>query len=568
MDGKIVNVLGKNIGPKNRNKNYVFIDISQSDFSKDEFVHSFVKELFEKDFDALAILADCFNNYDTALNIIMHIRLSLKDLGNKVLIPILFVTDSDIKLFLKEQHSQILLTISKGLYVCSSEDFRKRYFELKPLAVSEYVDDFLNRITILPKNDVGNHAIANRWGAYILNSLINSGIQDNYYHDKIECDLYFKYTFAKTIRDYSAFFENTSVYFENNSYTIEPYDCGGKRILLIDDEANRGWDEVLRKLLVKSNITTLSERMADNDDLPQEILQHILKYDLILLDLRVNGKKEENIQKTEDLSGFKILKRIKEINSGIQVIMFTASTRMWNLQKITEAGANGYYVKESPAYHFSREFSYNNAKFLIDQIDKCLSHKSGLRGIEKNIDKLKSHFQTSKGCECFFRNQSQYKEFKNDILNQMEVAYRLFSTANTKDEYSYSFCALEKIIELFVSSLKLSPKVEGKDMLFFQWENSIRRYSTKAYDSQKDIKTFNKFANYYYRFILNRDPFKKNDRDLLKENDHKDLTSLFYWINYRNDVMHPNKKYYWNVKKLVDEINGLYDYLFKVCNSI
>lgn len=39
-------------------------------------------------------------------------------------------------------------------------------------------------------------------------------------------------------------------------------------------------------------------------------------------------------------------------------------------------------------------------------------------------------------------------------------------------------------------------------------------------------------------------------------------------VMHPNDVMHLNKKYDWNEKELVANINGLYDYLFKVCNSI
>ncbi len=38
----------------------------------------------------------------------------------------------------------------------------------------------------------------------------------------------------------------------------------------------------------------------------------------------------------DDFTGTKVLKVIKEINPGIQIIIFTASNKVWNIEKWTQ----------------------------------------------------------------------------------------------------------------------------------------------------------------------------------------------------------------------------------------
>ena len=564
---------------KGLNESYRFFNIEDRHLSNDEAIHNFITEIFCEETTAIIIFADDCGS-GLSLYIVSHVRFSVKELKNAVLLPILLVTNSDLSMFIRAEYSQMLLSLSKGLFICSTSDFVNGIYELRNMTVNDYANDFLNRTVIQPKT--GNHNLANKWGAYILNDLIDSLDESQ---KKLEADLYFKYTFAKTITDYESYFNNED---ENENEIRINKTCKSegerKKILLIDDEAENGWREVLEKIIINADFTICSERVRDYEALPSEYKDDLDEYDLVLLDLRVNGDKEEKTLNTKDFSGYKILKGIKEHNSGIQIIMFTASTKIWNLQRLMEAGANGYYVKESPAYHFPREFSISNANSLIDQINNCFSHKSRLRHIVKKIDELKKHFQESEGC-ALFDNDSQYEDFKNDILNQMEVAYRLFSTANTKDEYSYSFCALEKVIELFTSSLERSSKIEDDNMLYIRmnYDKNIGYFTEDPlYNRKEDRKPpiFQRFSNIYYRFILNKDlSYKSKDISTKKE-----LYRPYVWIDYRNYLMHPKddneskNDYYRKIKndqyknkdkkELVADINSLYDYLFKVLNSI
>ena len=72
-------------------------------------------------------------------------------------------------------------------------------------------------------------------------------------------------------------------------------------------------------------------------------------YDVIFLDLRLLKEEDKvnQISNISDFTGTKVLRKIKDINKGIQVIIFTASNKVWNIEKLLEIGANGYYIKEN-----------------------------------------------------------------------------------------------------------------------------------------------------------------------------------------------------------------------------
>jgi len=83
-------------------------------------------------------------------------------------------------------------------------------------------------------------------------------------------------------------------------------------ILLIDDEASKGWSEIIGKILEKfgDNDFSVAENSVDAED-------WLLKkeYDLIFLDIRLDDvdHKEKNIQ---SLTSYKLLKeKIREIDS-------------------------------------------------------------------------------------------------------------------------------------------------------------------------------------------------------------------------------------------------------------
>lgn len=217
-----------------------------------------------------------------------------------------------------------------------------------------------------------------------------------------------------------------------------------RKYFLSNDEADKGWDDVLRKMLPNSEFKTIQEQVPDYDNLSDDAKKTIEsgKYDLIFLDLRMNGVAEEDTFRPEEFSGMKILKAIKEQNKGNQVIMFTASNKAWNMKALLDAGADGYYIKESPEYVFPASYSDSNARELYDSIVSCFCN-GYLRNVYSKIKKIKKKIQDS---QCFANRT-------DEVLGSIDIAYDLLAKSNANQEYkAYSYLQLFLVIEEFVKN--------------------------------------------------------------------------------------------------------------------
>ena len=166
------------------------------------------------------------------------------------------------------------------------------------------------------------------------------------------------------------------------------------------------------------------------------------KYDLIFLDLRMNGVSEEGTLDPEEFSGMKILKAIKMQNKGNQVIMFTASNKAWNMKALLDAGADGYYIKESPEYSFPASYSDSNARELCVSITQCLGN-GYLRNAYSKVKRVKELIHNS---HCFANRT-------DEIIGSIDIAYDLLAKSNAKQEYkAYSYLQLFLVIEEYVKN--------------------------------------------------------------------------------------------------------------------
>ena len=156
----------------------------------------------------------------------------------------------------------------------------------------------------------------------------------------------------------------------------------------------------------------------------------------------MNGVAEEDTLRPDDFSGMKILKAIKEQNKGNQVIMFTASNKAWNMKALLDAGADGYYIKESPEYTFPASYSDSNARELCTSITQCLDN-GYLRNVYLKVKKIKELIQDS---QCFSNRT-------DELLGSIDIAYDLLAKSNAKQEYkAYSYLQLFLVIEEFVKN--------------------------------------------------------------------------------------------------------------------
>jgi CheY-like chemotaxis protein len=381
------------------------------------------------------------------LKIAMHLRLLNKE-NTKRYIPIIFISNREnwqitqLCRDIRDRNHLDYLIGTKGTDLLKPiiEDIIPTIANLKSLTEEEYFYDFYYHIKILQNENIGKHSIANSWGAFKLAQVTGNLnlFDDNLEFKKLQGDLYFKYINANTntvIKSYQKVLINDN-----------------KKILLIDDQAEKGWDVVLSsvfqkatfKVVAKSENETFSSfyTRAKNESLKEK--NHLPFWDLILLDLRLDENEDigENSNKLAgEYSGAKILEDVKANNQGTQVIMFTASNKAWNMRELQIKGSNGFYVKESPEYNSDDAFSIENFKSLTRQIEDCYKLEF-LRLIVYKSNQIKKIINN---------NITLEEDFRDRTLRNLQVSFELFSMY-IKDSklINYGYLQLFQIIEDFI----------------------------------------------------------------------------------------------------------------------
>lgn len=421
----------------------------------------FVINNIDCDSKAIVIDVDEISNPELCLAFAMAIRLSLFDLRTAALSPILFISRATQDILTGYKYSPIILT---GSIAFDLPDYANDALEvMEPLSPSDYKTKFVDIIKIIPNATEGRHSLANQWGADVLSRIVVGNETNNELIKKARLSLYFRYVRVLSL---------STIDIENIIHNIEPLsapvslkniDATGKKILLIDDEADKGWDDVLRKMLPNAGFKTIQEQVPDYESFSDDAKKTIEsgKYDLIFLDLRMNGVAEEDTLRPNDFSGMKILKAIKEQNKGNQVIMFTASNKAWNMKALLDAGADGYYIKESPEYTFPASYSDSNARELCESITQCLEN-GYLRNVYSKVKRIKELINNS---QCF-------SDRADEIMGSIDIAYDLLAKSNTKQEYkAYSYLQLFLAIEEYV---KLPSVVDSSDTGLYLYNGDIR----------------------------------------------------------------------------------------------
>lgn len=372
-----------------------------------------------------------------ALNIALHIRLSVIELKERVLLPILLVSYLPLQSFLSlGECSEFFLTRS-GYAFCNPQEIDINIDALQGILQEDYVGEFLNQIHISPDANVGTHSMANQWGADVLNRLIS--INDNEVTEDIKeakKKLYYKYVFLHTVKFEDIIHEKNIISHRRN----EMFLATQKKVLLIDDEADKGWEMVIRKWLHGASVDVVNNSVKNFEELPQDIKKKINDsfYDLYLLDLRLLGTIEDNIYDTNDFSGMKVLKKIKSINRGNQVIIMTASNKAWNMKALIDEGADGYYIKESPELQLPQSFSEANFRSFYHDVQ--LAFKSGYK---------KTIFVTIENIIKTLASPTNINgSLANEIDTSLRAALNQLLTAKEKNDFAYAYLALFQIIEM------------------------------------------------------------------------------------------------------------------------
>ena len=237
---------------------------------------------------------------------------------------------------------------------------------------------FIYKVHVNPPANYGtHHSIANEWAISRWIEMLGmyfDGINTNF-----KSLLFYKYLRASLGKEQMF---NSKWHRDNPSPAkIGNLEPGEKyKIAYIDDEYTKGWGSIL-KFICKENKFEEPAIFSGfhHDESKEQLIEDIKKFidendaDCYLLDLRLHDDDFKKDTKSEDITGHKIARYIRAKNSANQIVIFTASNKVWNLKEdLMEIGAAGYVIKESPEMKYNREQTCHNFHdFLREILHAC-----------------------------------------------------------------------------------------------------------------------------------------------------------------------------------------------------
>lgn len=542
----------------------LFNDVSDEKFT------SYINEwLSEKRYDNIFIpvsfgptLSD-FNG----LRLAAHIRCtpSASQLSNIIIysyVDVNYLVDSDFFNILKTKNV-FLVTYSKKGFEDSVNSLEQSFSieELPKEAAKLKLDP--------PKNYEDSHSVVNEWAIFQWANIIDAEQNDELkkVFKTVETNLFFKY--LKTIYPVSPT-EKLSKHELKIDYS------GNPRILLIDDESHKGWYELFAYLLGDINNIYTDYIGDDFKKLSKEqiIDQSIQKIkdddiDVVILDFRLHPE-DFNCQRIQYVTGIQILKEIKRINPGIQVIVFSATNKVWNLKLLQEAGADGFIIKGS-LENSAREYF---DKELINDMINSISERLGMFFLKEFYEKyeiIRELIIPRKN----FKNVSNPlpKEFVDETLKWYKLSIDMLSGQNVSDSHKTSsflfmFSVLENISNRVVN-IDDPIHTARNNKSFFKYEFRGTSVRLRSFIEDKDDNGYYRKTKNVLECGRNIPWFLKilNTIDFITEEklSERELSRI---IKKRNDFIHANQTTGDKFEISLDDLIWLNDILYKGLRNI
>jgi CheY-like chemotaxis protein len=351
---------------------------------------------------------------------------------------ILSTLNKPVVLFVSNEHPENLQTEhdyglfrSKAIQIRTLENVRAIFSDPEKLArysgVYETEFDFDNYADIyqrlLPFN---KHQATNEWGAIKLllcHGMTLAEIESSSY--QIPKTVYFKQKLAiqnikeDTKIDFSSYGKLPDLQIEKGRFPGNVQKIS--KILLIDDNADKGWRFALEKIFapVQVEVCTCFE---DADGIADYSI-----YDLIFLDLRLPEKVNGIHPDIEN--GKKLIRSIKANKNALYIplIVFTASQQARTMHEVLNLGADAMYVKEPPDWSVYQ--SMENYHDLIRLLNRQILKGVELKSYWKAIEQIKRSFLPEIIDTALFK-------FKSRIEERLEMFYGLLKKKHEEFEYN------------------------------------------------------------------------------------------------------------------------------------
>lgn len=288
-----------------------------------------------------------------------------------------------------------------------------------------------------------HHSITNEWSIYRWSQFL--GIDNVSITSEVENSLYFKH--LAVINSLNSVGSTEML----PSIPTDPK-VSKPKILLIDDEAEKGWHNFFVRMLSKSSVIFESLggpafRHKTSDIIEEMAISKVISFDpdVVVLDLRLEDADFDSEKTAKEYTGIRILKRIKhDINQGIQVIGFTASNKVWNYLEWSDSGhgIDDIVVKESPELSSNPSYTTDSIIHLASSLMTMIGRAQYLKGIDKKLKLIGAQIQSL--------DSSLYVEEKHNI----SVAYELIKQYDVDPKYiAYAYLQLFQILEKYLKSI-------------------------------------------------------------------------------------------------------------------
>jgi len=473
-------------------------DVLNSD--TDRYMTKFILEDIrnEGEFNLIFIKDRLSNNYLDLYGLLLayHIRFT----EDMKYIPIIIISDLDSHtLNLMTPLARILFTRNIFLIANSPDEINKmqQLTYIKSLTKDNFKIDFLNLIKVdAPASYVSRHSIANEWAIYkwAKELKISDSKNINEIIEELSQQLYFKYLqnkYSMTDNIVEIEKEKKLLFKGKPLQIVKKAKVEKKRILYIDDEWNKGWNDIFKTIFTEQKgykfeaIEDILYKDKDYNDIKTKIIDKIERYkpDLIILDMRLVDSDHKKKENSKNISGIKILEAIKSekiknnINPAIQVIMLTASGRSDILDNANKDNKIlGYIKKEHP------EDIYSDTKESIEKFKKLVD-----KGFEKSY--LKEIWD--------IQNTILKLDLSNEIKFEVKSVFEILDSDMEK-RYTYAmlsiFQSLEEINNIYIND-KTKKWIDGYVNIVVE-DNGYTKQKIEAVLKRLDL--FQEFTSEIY----------------------------------------------------------------------
>ncbi|KQT23748.1 hypothetical protein ASG22_06835 [Chryseobacterium sp. Leaf405] len=404
-----------------------------------------------------------------------------------------------------------------------------------------------------PTSYKSHHSISNEWSILRWSKVLNvTADLDNELKknsNNINKSLFYKYLSVK--------------------YPISPIKTLTKKVfnsdatvLLIDDEIEKGWRTIFQDICKDLNFNSLGEdfkKINDRDQIVEVAFDKAKDVDVVILDLRLHDCDFDETD-PKKLTGYKLLKKIKEYNKGIQVIIFSASNKIWNLQELQDVGIDGFILKESPENSVDEKFTGRLIENIYKTIDICLQY-SFLKKYFEKYNFLKEQLEPRKK---FKKHSSPLpKEFVDEYLKWLEfgILNILKYKSNTGNVMSFSifFSVLENISNRIIDIDNPEAVRKGEYRFKFRKNHKFLQEYSSPFDiyiltgndliSKRTISWTQKIINTLAELSCS-------------------LTNISDMIRKRNDIIHSNTTTGNSINITKKDLQNIFDIVTKNIENI